>query len=210
MLDSLNQTVFLVGSDAVTYAELLGFLFGAAAVGLAAMERVSNFPVGILMSIFFGILFLDAKLFANAYLQLIYIGLGAWGWWAWTKGGKNGSALSVERASPQLIGIVLTAVVVCTAVLVPILKAAEDPAPFLDSLTTGMSLGAQALLNLKRIETWWLWLAVDLVYVPFYASQGLWLTATVYVGFLLLCIVGIRHWRGQLKTSVPRPVEALA
>jgi nicotinamide mononucleotide transporter len=58
-----------------------------------------------------------------------------------------------------------------------------------------MSLGAQLLLNLKRLETWYVWIAVDVIYVPLYLSRDLNLTALVYVVFLGLCVMGWRQWR---------------
>ena len=172
--------------------EIIAFALGGASVALAARERVLNFPVGMAMSVAFGVLFLQSELYANAALQVVYLLVAAWGWREWRRGG---GALRVTRASPRLLFVIAVAIVVITAALYPLLRAVDDPAPFLDSLTTAMSLGAQALLNLKRLETWYLWIAVDLIYVPFYASQDLWLTAVVYVGFLGLCVLGIRHWR---------------
>ena len=74
----------------------------------------------------------------------------------------------------------------------PILRAAHGAAPGWDALTTSMSLGAQLLLNLKRLETWYVWIAVDVIYVPLYFSRDLNLTALVYIVFLALCIQG---WR---------------
>ena len=83
------------------------------------------------------------------------------------------------------------AVGVATLVLVPILRAAHGAAPGWDALTTSMSLGAQLLLNLKRLETWYVWIAVDVIYVPLYFSRDLNLTALVYIVFLALCVAGM-------------------
>jgi nicotinamide mononucleotide transporter len=43
----LNHVLFTVGRDHVTSAELLGFVTGAAGVGLTVRAHVWNFPVGI-------------------------------------------------------------------------------------------------------------------------------------------------------------------
>ena len=83
------------------------------------------------------------------------------------------------------------AVIAATLVLVPILRAAHGAAPGWDALTTSMSLGAQLLLNLKRLETWYVWIAVDVIYVPLYFSRDLNLTALVYVVFLALVHPGV-------------------
>ena len=69
-----------------------------------------------------------------------------------------------------------------------------DSAPLADALTTCLSLVAQWLLNTKRIETWFFWIAADCIFIPLYVSQGLILTASVYVLFLGLCVAGLRAW----------------
>ena len=50
----------------------------------------------------------------------------------------------------------------------------------------------------KQIETWWFWIAVDVVYIGVYSVKGLWLTALLYAIFLALCLVGLKEWRRSL------------
>ena len=54
---------------------------------------------------------------------------------------------------------------------------------------------AQGLLNWKKIENWYFWIAADLIYVPLYVVKRLDLTAIVYVLFLSMCFLGLRQWR---------------
>jgi nicotinamide mononucleotide transporter len=79
--------------------------------------------------------------------------------------------------------------------------------PFWDSTTTAYSLVAQWLQTKKRIETWWFWIAVDVVYIGVYAVKGLWLTALLYTIFLALCLLGLKEWKRSLD-STPVPVAA--
>jgi nicotinamide mononucleotide transporter len=72
-----------------------------------------------------------------------------------------------------------------------------DSAPFLDALTTVMSLAAQYLLTKKFIENWYIWLAVDVIYVGLYFSRGLYLTAVLYAIFFGMCLVGLKEWRAN-------------
>jgi nicotinamide mononucleotide transporter len=46
----------------------------------------------------------------------------------------------------------------------------------------------------RKIETWPVWLAVDLIAVPLYASKALWLTAAVYAFLLVLVVMGWLRW----------------
>ena len=47
----------------------------------------------------------------------------------------------------------------------------------------------------KLLESWWIWILADLVYIPLYIYKGLVLTSVLYFVFLLLCIFGLRQWR---------------
>lgn len=191
----LNEVVFVLGSDQVSWAELLGFVSGGAAVYLTVRASVVNFPVGIANSAFFLILFLTTRLWADAGLQVLYIGLGFAGWWQWLYGGAQHRRLQVRSAGVRLVIGCVVFVAVATAGLYPLLHSANDVAPFLDALTTALSLAAQWLLNGKRIQNWYFWIAADLIYIPLYASKGLVLTALVYALFLAMCIAGLREWR---------------
>jgi nicotinamide mononucleotide transporter len=209
LLAPLNAALFTLGNDHVTVAELLGFVTGAASVWLTVRARISNFGVGIANSAFFLVLFGSARLFADAGLQVVYIGLGVAGWWQWLRGGPGAGRLAVTRSRWPLLAACAAFAVAATWGLTLALRAAHDIAPFWDALTTALSLAAQFLLNLKRIENWAFWIAADLIYVPLYAVKRLDLTAIVYVLFLGLCAVGTATWRRALAPAPgPRPAPA--
>lgn len=199
-----NQVVFTVAHDHVTWAELLGFVTGAAAVWLAAVRRMSNWPVGIANSAFFGLLFLDTRLYADASLQIVYIVVGFFGWWAWLRMGPDRTRLAVTDVGPRLLAGTVLGVGAATVGLTPILRAAHDSAPFLDALTTAVSLGAQFLLSLKRVQNWYWWIAVDLIYIPLYVSRELLLTAVVCVVFLVICVGALPDWRRAARPVIAR------
>ena len=190
-----NDVVFTIARDHVTWAELLGFATGVAAVWLAAVRRMSNWPVGIANSAFFGLLFLDARLYADASLQVVYIALGFFGWWAWLRMGPQHSRLDVRESGAFLLLATAAGVGASFLILAPVLRSAGDSAPVLDAITTSLSLGAQFLLCLKRVENWFWWIAADLIYIPLYISRELVLTAAVYVIFLTICLRALPQWR---------------
>ncbi len=200
----LNHVLFELGDDAVSWAELLGFVTGGLCVWLTMRASVLNFPVGIANSALFLVLFTSARLWADAGLQVVFIALGALGWWQWMRGSSTSDA--VHRSGSRLLAGCLAVVVVATAGLTVILRAADDVSPFWDALTTALSLVAQWLLNTRRIATWYFWIAADLIYIPLYASKDLYLTAVIYVLFLGLCLNGLRLWRaGASPAAVTVP-----
>lgn len=179
--------------------EALGFVTGALCVYLVVRENVWNFPVGIANSAFFLVLFAGARLYGDAALQLVYIALGFQGWYLWLRGGENRTPLRVERASRRLLAAVAAFVVAATAGLTLLFRHVNDSAPFLDALTTALSLGAQYLLNRKAVENWWLWMTADVLYIYLYFTRGLHLTAVLYFVFLCLCVAGLRRWLRTMR-----------
>jgi nicotinamide mononucleotide transporter len=152
-------------------------------------------------------LFLRARLFADMGLQVIYIVLGVLGWYWWLRGGVQRRALHVGHASGAtwlVLGVLVTA---STAGLTLFLRSVGDIAPFLDALTTTLSLAAQYLLTRKALENWYVWIAADIIYIGLYFAKGLPLTAILYVLLLTLCLAGLRQWRQALAE---RPVAAPA
>ena len=79
----------------------------------------------------------------------------------------------------------------------------------LNHVTTALSLAAQWLLNTKRIETWYFWIAADCIYVPLYTVKQLDLTAVVYTLFLGLCGLGLRNWVQALPAGTG-PTQAVS
>lgn len=199
----LNTVLFHLGNDAVSWAELLGFVTGAACVWLTVRSSIHNFWVGIANSSFFLVLFLTARLWADGGLQAMYIVLGFVGWWQWLHGGRHRTALVVGRAGSGTLAACVGFVVVATCGLTLLLDAAHDAAPFWDALTTAISLAAQYLLNAKKVETWLFWMAADIVYIPLYTARGLDLTALVYVLFLGLTVLGLRTWLAAYRNRQP-------
>ncbi|HEY8600216.1 MAG TPA: nicotinamide riboside transporter PnuC [Thermomicrobiales bacterium] len=178
--------------------ETLGFVTGAVGVWLTVKENIWNWPIGIANSAFFVALFFSAHLFADMALQIIYIILGFLGWYWWLRGGANQTTLHVSHASRATLLILAAIGISATGGLTVFLRSIGDAAPFLDALTTVLSLAAQYLLTRKLIENWYIWITADIIYIGLYGSRGLYLTAALYVLFLGLCLLGLRSWRGSL------------
>ena len=188
---------------------MLGFLAGAACVYLVAKQHIANWPLGIANNLLWILLFANAGLFADSALQVVFIGLALWGWWQWLHGGANRTQRVVTGTSAREWAGLAAAGILGTAVLTWFL-ATQTPStvPFWDAITTTLSLMAVYGQAMKRWESWLLWMAADVLYVPLYHHKGLDLTAILYVGFFLLCVKGLFEWRRDLHTRIASPAAA--
>ncbi len=77
--------------------EVLGFVTGGICVWLVVREDVVSWPIGLANNLVFFVLFLSTRLYADMTLQLVYFGLGIYGWWQWLHGGSNRGTLEISR-----------------------------------------------------------------------------------------------------------------
>lgn len=211
VLDPLRQPLFTLIGTPISWTEVLGFGSGALCVWLVARQHISNWPIGIANNAFFILLFVGSGLYADAGLQVVFITLAVYGWWTWAHGGGPGSdAMPVRRTSRTEWAVLSAAGVVGASGLTVLLDHASDSTvPLWDSLTTVLSLAATYGQCRKLVESWWLWIAADVIYVPLYAYKELYLTSLLYIGFLALCVAGIRGWRREL-IAAPSTLRAAA
>jgi nicotinamide mononucleotide transporter len=186
----------------VTALEWVAVAFGVAAVWLTVRQNPWCWPLGIVNVSLFAVLFWRTGFRANAGLQLVYVALCAYGWWAWVRGGPTPGALRVSR-TPRRAGLLLALAGAALAVLLgATLKRAPDAAlPFWDAGTTAFSLVAQWMQTRKWLETWAVWIAVDVVYVGMYLAESLALTAFLYGVFTVLAVLGHREWSRALRSA---------
>jgi nicotinamide mononucleotide transporter len=60
---------------------------------------------------------------------------------------------------------------------------------------------AQVLLALRRVENWVLWIAIDVLAVGVYVNRELYLTAGLYVVFLVLAMMGFIQWARATRSG---------
>lgn len=190
---ALNQTLFTLWGVPTSYAEVFGFATGLWCVWLAARRHILNFPVGIANSALLMFLFFEARLFADAGLQIFFIALGLIGWWQWLRGHAVRDA-PVARLPLGTTAIWALAALAATGLLYPLLQWLKGSVPVADALITTLSIAAQCLLNQRKVESWLFWIAVDLISVPLYAYKGLYLIALLYLVFLGLACRGWWLW----------------
>lgn len=184
-----------------TPLEIIANLVNAVSIILAGRNSIHTWWTGICGGLLFGVMFFQARLYADVTLQLFFIITSISGWWHW-RNGHRGDTLPVRRSQPlNVVQLTLVAVLAALAYGWLLHRFTNAYAPYIDSLVLAFSILGQFLLMGRRIETWWCWLVVNTISVPLYCSRGLYLTAALYVVFWLNAALSLRSWRRELVTE---------
>jgi nicotinamide mononucleotide transporter len=143
-------------------------------------------------------------LYSDALLQLFFLAFTLYGWWYWWRGVREEGEVRVVRMTlPGLVtGLAAGA---AGSVLLGLLMVRIGAAlPHLDATLTSYSLVASWWQARKHIANWWLWIAVDLVYIGEYIYKGLRPTAALYALLVALAVLGLRDWRRASRLSESR------
>lgn len=190
--------------------ELVAVAVTLVAVYLTARQVVWCWPLSMVSVTLYTVVFYEARLYADTGLQVLYFGLAAYGWWAWLHGGEDDGALRVTTTPARTrIAIVLAATLGGFLLGQTLTRFTDASLPFMDSLLTSFSIAAQWMQTRKLLESWLVWLAVDLLYVSMFLYKDLYLTAGLYAIFLGLATMGFLEWRRSMYAP-PAASQALS
>ena len=204
----IDNVAFQIWGYPVSYVELIGTLFGLASVYFASRANILTWPTGIVNEIFLLLLFFQVQLYADMFLQIYFLGITIFGWYNWKTGpGKNKITETTTRvriylASVILIGSLLAGILFKNIhTYLPQYFKIPAAYPFTDSFIMVSSIVATVLLAKKKIENWYLWIAIDIICVLLYYRKATYFLSIEYFIFLGLAIYGLYNWKKQLKND---------
>lgn len=142
-------------------------LTGVWCVILTGKGKVSSFIFGIINVVFYAWIAFTVPYYGEVMLNMLYyLPMNFVGFYAWSKHINKDSGEVIKQRLPLKKGVVVYAV---TAAAIAgygfVLKWMGGSLPFIDSMSTVVSVVAQ-ILSVKRLtEQWVLWIVVDIVTV---------------------------------------------
>lgn len=180
--------------------EIAAVLCGLANVVLIIRRSIWNYPFGIVMVILYAKIFFDYQLYSDALLQIYFFLIQIYGLWYWLKGRAPDGRIVVEvLPRRQYFGYALTAFggwLILSTLMDTRTNAAY---PYWDGAIAALSVLAQFLLARRHIESWHLWIVVDVLAIGLFAVKGLMPTSVLYMVFLCLATLGFFQWRRAAK-----------
>ena len=212
---------------AISAIEWVAVVLALAYLVLAVRQNTWCWLFAALSSALYLWLFAGAGLRMQAALQVFYIAMAGYGWFAWHRGrrvsaGSDESAaprtaetLSVTRWSPRRHLAAVGVVVAVTCVNAALLRAAPSAGEagsaglvaYADAAIACGSVLTTWMVVRKVLENWLYWIVLDLAAAWLYGSQGLYATAVLFVVYAVIAARGYQSWRDSIA-AVPRAPAA--
>ena len=176
--------------------EIVAATISFIAVSLGVTGKRITWPFWVLGSALYGIFFFQSEFFASAVLQIVFIAAAIAGWFGWGKKGAVPGRLATSHRLYSLLGIAGF-----TLLLGPVLENVGAAATYTDAALLFASISAQMLMVYQKYEAWPMWLVINVGYTALFYSQGLFLTAALYLVFAIVAVVGWRQWYGTYRST---------
>lgn len=183
---------------ATSALEWFGTITGLAAVALSIRQHRAAWPVFVACYAAYAWLSADARLFAAAAMNGVFVVLSIEGWRRWNAADET----SIKASSRALWVSASGAWVGASAALsIVLFLSGRADAPWLDASATAAGFVAQWLLTRKYTATWVFWLISDVLFMVLYGQAGYWMTVGLFGVFTGLAVHGLVSWRRELEAG---------
>ena len=173
-------------------------------VALVAVRHVWNYPVALVAVVLYAWIFAGARLYSDALLQGFFFVANLYGWANWARSRADAGEVVVERLDPATrLAWATGGAAACATWGLLMHRYTDASYPWWDAGIAIASVAAQLLQARRAIESWWLWIAVDVASIPLYAAKELWFTCALYGVLLGLSVYGLLGWRRAALRMVP-------
>ena len=195
---------FFLGMVGASLIEQCAVALGIINVSLIIRRSVWNFPFGLLMVVLYAKIFFDYRLYSDALLQIYFFVIQIYGWWYWLKGRDQSGLIVVTRLSPTRWPVYALLAVAGIALLGTAMDRLTDADyAYWDATIAILSVIAQFLMSRRILESWLIWITVDVLAIGLFATKGLQPTAALYAVFLMLASAGLLAWVRAYNRGVP-------
>lgn len=195
--------------------EAAAFVVSVLGVWLTTARSLWNYPFSLLSVALYGVIFYQVKLYADMALQAIFAATLLYGLSQWLRGRSASGEVLVTRVRGRDVAVSAVAGLAAAAALGHLLQSHTDASlPWVDSTLLAASLVGSVWAARRHLESWWVWIGVDVLYVGVYVAKQLYLTAVLYAAFVLLALLGLRRWQTaharQLRSRTAPGADGLA
>jgi nicotinamide mononucleotide transporter len=183
------------------WMEDAGVVTSVVGIWLTTRRSLFCWPVVLVSDVLYMMVFYRVQLYSDSLLQLFFLAFTLYGWWYWSRGVREEGEVRITRLTLPGLYAGLFAGLVGSVLLGFVMTRMGAALPRLDATLMSYSLVATWWQTRKHIASWWLWIAVDLIYIGEYIYKGLKPTAALYALLVALAALGLRNWRRALQAT---------
>ena len=133
--------------------EVMGAVLGVLYIVFSVKQSILTWPTGLLTSLLYIVVFYNSKFYAGMGLQAYYVAVSIYGWFYWLKGKSTQTqSVQVRKTSAKMWGIlIIFSIIIHILIFFILLNFTDSDVPYLDSLTTALSIVATWMLARKYI-----------------------------------------------------------
>jgi nicotinamide mononucleotide transporter len=192
---------FIEGILQTTPIEYVAVFAGIASVWLSKKEHILLYPVGLINTIIYVWLSLQADLLGEASVNLYYTIVSIYGWIIWSqKDRKQQHIVRIRHSNRKEKIIHLIFFLACFIILWVTLRAlrqnfAPGAIPWADAFASATAFTGMWLMARKKVESWIWWMLTNIASIPLYFTKGFVFTSVYYVVLLFIAWFGWMEWR---------------
>ena len=173
---------------------------------LAARENIWCWGAAFASTAIYIYVFFDVNLFLESALQIYYLGMAIFGWYQWRQPADQSATRPISTWSLEKHCVVIAAtgaVVVASGYLLS--ENTSAALPYVDAFTTWYAVVTTYMVTRKILENWLYWFVIDSVSVYLYYSRGLYLTALLFIAYLVIIVFGYLKWKKEYDQQTHKP-----
>lgn len=198
----LDYAITLFGLH-INLFEALGAIVGIIYLLLEYKAHPWLWFFGLLMPLFYIYIFFSQHLYANAAINVYYVGASVYGILCWRGiiGSKKEEESPISTMPRRALLPILAATAALTILLAIVLnKLGESQAIWLDGFTAALNIIGMFMLARGWYQQWICWIIVEPVMVVMSLIIGMYPTAVMYLVYCVIAVMGYLRWKREYHT----------
>ena len=185
----------------VSWIDIVGAIIGVAYIISEYRADRWFWPLSLVMSAFYIVIDFTSGIYANGaiccynFIMSIY-GILVWRGLVQSKnGGERPITSCPRRYWPALIA---TTVALSVGLWRLLGWLGESQYPWLDGISSALTIVAMWMLAQKYLEQWLLWIVVNIVSTILYFWKGLYPTGILFIVYVIVAVLGYFRWKKEM------------
>lgn len=197
---------------ATTPLEYIAVFTGIASVWYSRKEDILVYPTGLISTVIYIYLSFKVGLYGEGSVNFYYTVMSIWGWWLWSRKDSSHQEFvlritgSTRKEWLHQLAFCLLFYVIIFAILSWLKHKAysTETIPWADAFASSTAFTGMWLMAKKKVESWYWWIATNIISIPLYFVKQYVFTSVYYVVLLILAVFGLIEWKERRKSLIKK------